>query len=92
MTVSLEGRPHSGPGQFIEDEYLLIPPDYRLSNSIPFTYRDGYTYLQMMEEMRRWVDDGLKTSLSNALESLAGDYNQKVHALIKVHCCHSSVT
>lgn len=82
MTVSLEGRPHSGPGQFIEDEYLLIPPDYRLSNSIPFTYRDGYTYLQMMEEMRRWVDDGLKTALSNALESLAVDYNQKVHALI----------
>lgn len=64
------------------DDYLLIPSDYRLTNTVPFTYRDGYTYLQILEELRKWVNGGLKDNLSNNLQNLAADYNTRIARLI----------
>lgn len=71
------------PNDIIKDgDYLLVPPDYRLTNTVPFTYRDGYTYLQILEELRKWVNNGLRDNLSNNLENLAADYNMRVTRLL----------
>ena len=65
-----------------EQDYMLIPADYRLTNTVPFTYRDGYTYLEMLEEMRKWVSGGLKDNISNNFQNLAADYNTRINKLM----------
>lgn len=67
---------------YIDNKYQLTPGDYRVTNVTPFTYRDGYTYLQLMEEMRSWVSEGLVNQFSAKMQGLASDYNQAVSRLL----------
>lgn len=68
--------------KFDDGDYSLVPHDYALTNTIPFTYRDGFTYLQVIEELRRWVNEGLRNALNTSLESLAADYNTRISRLL----------
>lgn len=67
---------------YIDNKYQLTPGDYRVTNVTPFTYRDGYTYLQLMEEMRSWVSEGLVNQFSAKMQGLASDYNAAVSRLL----------
>ena len=68
--------------KFDDGDYSLVPHDYALTNTVPFTYRDGFTYLQVIEELRRWVNEGLRNALNTSLESLAADYNTRITRLL----------
>ena len=49
------------PNDVIKDgDYLLVPPDYRLTTRCPSRIATGYTYLQILEELRKWVNNGLR--------------------------------
>ena len=67
---------------YIDNKYQLTPGDSRVTNGTPCTYRDGYTYLQLMEEMRSWVSEGLVDQFSAKMQGLASDYNQAVSRLL----------
>lgn len=61
--------------------YMLDPSLIRVSNITPFTYRDGLTYLEVLESMRN-RDDDLITAINTGLANLANDYNERIKALI----------
>ena len=67
--------------KFDPPEYSLVPHDYALTTTVPFTYRDGFTYLQVIEELRKWVNEGLRNALNSSLESYAADYNERISKL-----------
>mgnify|MGYP000011464883 FL=1 len=69
--------------KFDSPEYSLVPHDYALTNTVPFTYRDGFTYLQVIEELRKWVNEGLRNALNTSLESYAADYNERISKLLE---------
>ena len=39
-------------------------PTYPLSNITPFTYQDGYTFLELIESFRQWVNDVIVPQLN----------------------------
>lgn len=61
--------------------YYLDPSFIRIGNITPFTYRDGYTFLQVLEDMRH-RDTELITAINSGLESLANDYNAAIANLL----------
>ena len=69
--------------KFDPPEYSLVPHDYALTTTVPFTYRDGFTYLQVIEELRKWVNEGLRNALNSSLESYAADYNERITKLLE---------
>lgn len=69
--------------KFDPPEYSLVPHDYALTTTVPFTYRDGFTYLQVIEELRKWVNEGLRNALNSSLESYAADYNERISKLLE---------
>lgn len=46
------------------------------NNITPFTYRDGLTYLEVLEALRVWVRDVLTAHINNEMEDFAVDWNQ----------------
>lgn len=92
MTVSPVGSPSTPTPsipefterhKFDPPEYSLVPHDYALTTTVPFTYRDGFTYLQVIEELRKWVNEGLRNALNSSLESYAADYNERISKLLE---------
>lgn len=92
MTVSPVGNPSTPTPsipkftehhKFDPPEYSLVPHDYALTTTVPFTYRDGFTYLQVIEELRKWVNEGLRNALNASLESYAADYNERISKLLE---------
>lgn len=69
--------------KFDPPEYSLVPHDYALTTTVPFTYRDGFTYLQVIEELRKWVNEGLRNALNTSLESYSADYNERISKLLE---------
>lgn len=61
---------------------MLVPADYRLTTTVPFSYRDGYTMMQIIEAIRKYVGGALKDEISNNLENLAADYNSRITRLL----------
>lgn len=46
------------------------------NNITPFTYRDGLTYLEVLEALRAWVRDVLTAHLNGEMEEFAENWNQ----------------
>lgn len=46
------------------------------NNITPFTYRDGLTYLEVLEALRAWVRDVLTAHLNDEMEEFAENWNQ----------------
>ena len=57
-------------------------PYGRVTNITPFTYRDGLTYLELLQRIREWVNGGLVTELNEALKNLAAGYNDAIAKLL----------
>ena len=70
-------------------------PRFRLNNVTPFTYRDGLTYLQILEELRDKVSEVVEFStenndtvnafivaIENLIETLEGDYEDLLGSLL----------
>lgn len=57
-------------------------PYGRVTNITPFTYRDGLTYLELLQRIREWVNGGLIDELNKALKDLAKSYNEAIAKLI----------
>ena len=61
--------------------YMLDPSMVRISNITPFTYRDGLTYLEVLEAMRD-RDSDIVDAINSGLSSLSTDYNDKITSLL----------
>lgn len=61
--------------------FYLDPSFMRIGNITPFTYRDGYTFLQVLEDMRH-RDTELIEAINTGLTSLAEDYNKAIAELL----------
>lgn len=61
--------------------FYLNPALIRIGNITPFTYRDGYTFLQILEDMRH-RDTELIEAINTGLTSLAEDYNKAIAGLL----------
>lgn len=57
-------------------------PYGRVTNITPFTYRDGLTYLELLQRIREWVNGGLIDELNKALKDLAKSYNEAIAKLL----------
>ena len=61
----------------------LAPFHNRYTNITPFTYRDGMTYLQVLEEMRRYIRDTLTPWVEENMAGLVVDWNELTNILIE---------
>lgn len=59
-----------------------IPPYQPFQNITPFTYRDGLTYLEVLEGLRCYVNETLVTFINDNLTELGDDFVTEVNALI----------
>jgi len=59
------------PDNLIEPDTYNVPGG-TVTNVTPFTYRDGMTFLELLERMRRWING-----------SLVPDTNKNFEAMIK---------
>lgn len=58
-----------------------VPPVSRITNITPFTYRDSATYLEILEELRRWCTDDLIRQVEANIDSLKKAYDGSAHDL-----------
>jgi hypothetical protein len=59
-----------------------IPPFRPLSNITPFTYRDGSTYLEVLEELRTYLNDDLVAFVNENFGALDTAFTEEVTRLI----------
>jgi len=59
-----------------------IAPFKPLNNITPFTYRDGMTYLEVLEEIRRYVNHELIDFINTNFTKLGDDFEIEVNKLI----------
>lgn len=52
------------------------------TNVTPFTYRDGLTYLEVLEDLRAWLRDTLVPWLNDTVGSLESAWHTEVDALV----------
>lgn len=56
-----------------------FPVQMRPYNNItPFTYRDGLTYLEVLESLRTWLRDNLVPFLDSEITALTDDFTEQV--------------
>lgn len=60
-----------------------IPPYMPLSNITPFTYRDGLTYLEVLECLRTYVNTTLVDFVNTNFGILGDDFSSEVNTLIE---------
>lgn len=56
-------------------------PTTPISNVTPFTYRDGYTFLEMIEKFRDWVNNEIVPTLNADMVTVVQDYTAALTAL-----------
>jgi len=56
-------------------------PVYSLSNITPFTYRDGYTYLEVLEAFRSWLNEDVVPQLNDNAATLILNYSAALEAI-----------
>lgn len=59
-----------------------VPPFRPLSNITPFTYNDGLTYLEVLEDLRKYVNDDLVKFVNENFGELDGAFTTEVTRLI----------
>ncbi len=53
--------------------------DYgRITDVTPFTFRDGATYLEVLETIKRWVNGGLLDEINKALSEASNKYSKEI--------------
>lgn len=53
--------------------------DYgRITDVTPFTFRDGATYLEVLETIKRWVNGGLLDEINKALSEASNRYSKEI--------------
>lgn len=62
--------------------YAGIPPFGPVSNITPFTYRDGATYLQILEGLRVYITKTLVPFVTEEISRLLEDIDDKIQAII----------
>lgn len=56
-------------------------PSTPISNVTPFTYRDGYTYLEVLEKFRDWVNNEIVPTLNADMATVVQEYTTALNAL-----------
>jgi hypothetical protein len=59
-----------------------VPPYYPVSNITPFTYRDGLTYLQVLEGLRCYINDTIIPFINDNFSELANEFVTQVNTMI----------
>lgn len=59
-----------------------IAPFMPISNITPFTYRDGMTYLEVLECLREYLNDTLVAYINTNMNDLGEEFTTQVNALI----------
>ena len=49
-----------------------------LSNISPFTYRDGFTYLEILEKMRQWLNDTLVPDVNAGINNAIAEFQKGI--------------
>lgn len=57
-------------------------PRVPVNNITPFTYRDGWTFLELIEKFREYINSGLVPQVNEAIESLIENYSDALNELI----------
>lgn len=64
------------------DALSTFPRRLRPYNNVtPFTYQDGITYLETLEELREWLSEGLIGHLNKEITTLIEEYDKASDAL-----------
>lgn len=64
--------------------FPILPPDYRpVSNITPFSFRDGVTYLEKLEDLRKYVTNDLTAWLIDELENENASIQLVINNLIE---------
>ncbi len=64
------------------DRYTFPFPPERYNNIIPFTYRDGLTYIQVLSSLREWLLETLIPHVDGEIERLANLTADQIDALV----------
>jgi lysophospholipase L1-like esterase len=60
-----------------------VPPYGPTPNITPFTYRDGYTYLQILEGLRKYVNDTLIPFINDNVGGLVDQVTEEINRMIE---------
>lgn len=56
-------------------------PRFRLNNVTPFTYRDGYTFLEVLEELRRYITNTIVPGIDANFDAITQNYLDALNQL-----------
>ena len=63
----------------------------RITDITPFTFRDGATYLEVLETIKRWVNGGLLDEINKALSEASNRYAKEIAALFAASIAPSAI-